>query len=296
MKLVIKNLSKSFGKNIAVNDISVELDKGLFGLLGENGAGKSTLIKLIVGLEKADKGEIFFNKEDREDNILNHIGYLPQNPTFYEAFKAYEFIKYMISLKMNKKSQTFVTNEINRVLSEVNLLKYSNKKIFEFSGGMRQRLAIASAMICDPDILILDEPTVGLDLIERINFRNLLVRLSENKIIILATHIVSDVEFVAKEILMIDKGSLINRSSTTDLIEFMNDKTWTIETDAKNISKFTENFLVSKITQNGSKYILKILSNYKPNDKALLSKASLEDYCIYFYGKKNEIRNKKTTI
>ena len=200
MKIEIKNLTKIYGNNKAVNDLTLTLTDGIYGILGPNGSGKTTLINLLTDNVKRTSGEILINNKDIVSlgaKYRDLIGYMPQQQEIYDNFTGEEFLWYMAALKGLEKK--YAKNKIDNLLKVVNLTSEKNKKIGSYSGGMKQRILIAQALLNDPDILIMDEPTAGLDPSERIRIRNFLSEMSENKIIIIATHIVSDIEFIAKE-------------------------------------------------------------------------------------------------
>ena len=196
-------VSKQYGKKFALQDFSATLRPGVYGLLGANGAGKTTLINLLVGVLAANSGNILVDGVDIKNlgqEFLSKIGYLPQYPAFYREFTVKEFLRYMCALKGIPDKTGWLSAQV--LLQEVNLPDIERKKVGALSGGMRQRLGIVQAVLGDPDILILDEPTAGLDPQERIRFRNLITRFSKNRTVLLATHIVSDVEFIANEVLL----------------------------------------------------------------------------------------------
>lgn len=189
-ELIIKNVDFSYGKTKVLQDINIVLENGVTALLGPNGAGKTTLINIIMALYKPDRGEVIYdnhNVRKLKESYYDYIGYLPQMPQFYKNFSAAQFLEYMGTLKGIEKKE--LKNKINELLILVNLREEKNKKIGAFSGGMRQRLGIAQALLNDPHILILDEPTAGLDPNERIRFRNIISQIGSSKIVILATHI-----------------------------------------------------------------------------------------------------------
>lgn len=213
MKLELKNVTKWYGKQCALDQISMTLEAGLYGLLGENGAGKTTLMNIIVGLLPMSSGVVLWEDrpmEEWKNQYYNMLGFMPQYPKFYKNFTANEFLTYMCHIKGIPKKKR--KEKIQEMLKMVNLESDAKKLIGAYSGGMRQRLGIAQAMLNDPKLLVLDEPTAGLDPRERVRFRNLITELSKERIIILATHIVVDVELAAKEIILIQKGKLVKKN------------------------------------------------------------------------------------
>ena len=209
MKLVIKNVSKTYGKVRALKDASFELREGIYGLLGPNGAGKSTLINLLTDNIKRDSGEILLDGTDilaMKGEYLNYVGYMPQDQGYDEEFTVKAFLMYIARLKGLKAKAAKARAE--ELIEMFNMDYYCHKKVGSLSGGMRQRVLLAQALLNDPPILILDEPTAGVDPQERINIRNSISKLAENRIIIIATHIVSDIEAIANEILLMKDGSI----------------------------------------------------------------------------------------
>jgi len=223
--LEIKNLKKSYGKKVALKDFSYSFENGIYGLLGANGAGKSTLMNLITDNVKRDSGEILYDGKEilgMGSSYRERLGYMPQQQGFYENFSARMFLYYMAELKGIKKKEA--KKQIEDLLVLVNLSDVADKKIGGFSGGMKQRVLLAQALLGNPKILILDEPTAGLDPKERVNFRRYIQKLSENKIILLATHVVSDVETIADKILVMKDGELVANDSPEKLVAMVDGK------------------------------------------------------------------------
>lgn len=221
--LQVKNLKKSYGSKVALKDFSYTFEDGIYGMLGANGAGKSTLMNLLTDNVKRDSGNILYDGKEilsMGSAYRELIGYMPQQQGFYENFSARMFLFYMAELKGIKKKEA--KKQIEELLSIVNLESVADKKIGGFSGGMKQRVLLAQALLGKPKILILDEPTAGLDPKERVNFRNYIHRLSENKIILLATHVVGDVETVADKILIMKDGELVANDNPQKLVESVN--------------------------------------------------------------------------
>lgn len=218
MELILDRVTKQYASKIAVDRITVNLKPGVIGLLGANGAGKTTLMRMICGILKPSSGTISFEGMDASDEMYRDaLGYLPQDFGYYPNFTGMDFLMYMAALKGLDKSEA--KRKCKELLKTVNLEEAANKKIKTYSGGMKQRLGIAQAVLNDPKILILDEPTSGLDPKERVRFRNLIAELGKDAIVILSTHIVSDVEHIADRILMMKEGNIIFDGNISDINE-----------------------------------------------------------------------------
>lgn len=289
MELKIEDISKHYGKKSALTNVNLELNNGIYGLLGPNGAGKTTLISIMVGLLNADSGQILCNGRnicDMGADYREKIGFLPQYPQFYSNYNANEFLKYMCCIKGIPKPKR--TDIIDKVLELVNLSDTGNKKIGGFSGGMKQRLGIAQAILNDPELLILDEPTAGLDPKERIRFRNIISKLSTDRIVILATHIVSDISYIANEVILLGNGQLIVKENPALLIKKMCGKVWNVNAPAKSVTNLMEKYSVSNVTMKHEMCELKIVSDDISDIQYEYSAAypDLEDVYLYYFDKR----------
>lgn len=303
MKLTINKISKSYGTNKALSEFYAELTPGIYALLGPNGSGKSTLMNIMTDNLKADSGEMIYTCGDVSENTLKmgvhfreKLGFMPQYPGMYPNFTAEQFLSYMATLKdmgrglKGKEKKDYISNEITSVLYSVELDDVRDRRIGAFSGGMKQRLALASAVLGDPEILILDEPTAGLDPKQRIAIRNYISRIALNKIVIIATHVVADVEYIAKSVIMLKKGVIIDNAPPSALMEKMKGKVWTLSVPENMIGEVQRRFRVTNIV--GDEYIignatLRVISDKSPSDSAITTTPNLEDYYLYIFG--NEI-------
>ncbi|MFC6649245.1 MULTISPECIES: ABC transporter ATP-binding protein [Paenibacillus] len=285
MKVNINQISKQYKGRYVLKDFSAQLENGIYGLLGNNGAGKSTLIQILVGIQKSDKGKILIDGIDARClgvHFLNHIGYLPQFPGFYKNFTVIDFLNYMCVLKgIPKNKGAMRSRELLRV---VNLSSAEDKKIGTLSGGMLQRVGIAQAMLNDPAILILDEPTAGLDPQERIRFRNLITKFSENRIVLLATHIVSDIEFIANQVILLKNGRLLKQDTPQALIDGLAGKVWTVSATDHILDRQLHQLRISNMLRMGEKIQLRVIDDAKPDESAVNVQGNLEDVFLYYFG------------
>lgn len=283
MQLIIKNVSKQYPGTLALDNFSAELTNGLYGLLGPNGAGKTTLISIITTLLQPTAGTVFYNgKPVGGRDYMRILGYLPQYPQFYQNFTAQEFLHYMAAMKgIRKKEACQRTAEL---LEQVNLTEHANKKIGAFSGGMRQRLGIAQAILNHPEILILDEPTAGLDPKERVRFRNLISRLSRDCIIILATHIVADLEFAAKEVILLKEGKLLKKASPLALQSEIAGKVWSVQVQEAELEQYMARYVIASAAISDGAYALRIISDKQPHENARPEQPRLEDVYLSYFG------------
>ncbi len=284
MELRFEHLSKKYTNKYVLRDFSATLHNGVYGLLGTNGAGKTTLINLFMGIVSGS-GEIFMDGHNIHAlgaDYLGQIGYLPQYPLFYRDFTVLDFMRYMAVLKGLPKAQA--QQRIAELLETVNLSDTKAKKVGALSGGMRQRLGIAQAMLSDPGILILDEPTAGLDPRERIRFRNLISQFAENRIVILATHIVPDVEFIANQILLLHEGTLLKYDTPTALCAELEGKVWALELDTPDVPAALVHHTISSLAREAGGIRMRILASEQPHEDAKPVSANLEEVFLWHCG------------
>lgn len=285
-EIVIKGLSKSYdGKKDALNSLDLVIPNGMFGILGRNGSGKSTLMNIIATILQPSKGTVTINGIEIKNSqkIRQMIGYLPQDFDFYPNMKVSEVLYYLGFL--SKINQTDFDKYVDLILRKVNLIDYKNKKVKSLSGGMKKRLGIAQAILHDPKVIIVDEPTAGLDPEERVRIRNLLSDLAENKIVIISTHIVSDIESTCNRIAILDKGSLVYKGDIPSLIQQSDDHIYEINLSPSELESFRENDLfITKTQEIENKLKVRFISETKvANAKKV--KADFEDAYMYFLKK-----------
>lgn len=285
MELTLKQLTKQFGKKRAVSNMNITLSPGVYGLLGANGAGKTTLMRMICGVLNPTEGGILMDGHDiREcgDAYYNLLGYLPQDFGYYPDFTAKEFMYYIAALKgLSDKKTKVMTREL---LDVVSLSDVAGKKIRTFSGGMKQRLGIAQAVINNPKVLVLDEPTAGLDPKERVRFRNLIADFSKDKIVILSTHIVSDVEYIADTILMMKGGKLLLQGSAQKVTDSMQGRVWKYVVCKRDIDRINEHFSVANLHHlDDGNVEVRIISDTQPFADAAAVEPTLEDLYLYHF-------------
>ncbi|KRG12254.1 ABC transporter ATP-binding protein [Lederbergia galactosidilytica] len=284
MLLEIENISKKYDDTVVLHDISFCLKPGVYGLLGSNGSGKTTLFRIICGVLKQSAGTVKYNHDDIQTNpdaFRSVLGFLPQDFSYYPNFTGMKFMLYIAALKGINKN--FAKKRCVELLKLVGLDDVKNKKIKKYSGGMKQRLGIAQAMINDPEILILDEPTVGLDPKERVRFRNLISSFSENKIVILSTHIVSDVEYIADEILVLNQGKLENRGVSSELVSTIQGYVWEVIVEPVKLDEMLAKYIISNQKHGEKGIVLRIISKEKPTDNARHVQPTLEDLYLYYF-------------
>lgn len=289
MELTLQNITKKYERVLVLNDISLTLKPGIYGLLGANGAGKTTLFKIICRLMEPTHGSIKFNGKNvnqQAEAYRTNLGFLPQDFSYYPDFTGMRFMLYIAALK--GLNNTVAKKRSLELLKQVGLEEMKDIKIRKYSGGMKQRLGIAQAMLNNPQILILDEPTVGLDPKERVKFRKLISSFANNKIVILSTHIVADVEYIADEIIVLKKGMILNKGTTDILLKEIQNHVWEFFVNMDQINLFEDKFIVSnrKYTENGA--VLRIVSTNQPALNAKKVEPSLEDLYLYYFREEGE--------
>ena len=284
MELSLDRLSKHYGSKIAVDSVSTTLRPGVYGLLGANGAGKTTLMRMLCAILESTSGEVFLNGEEITSmgaDYRNVLGYLPQDFGYYPNYTAMEFLMYIATLKGIPKK--IAKKRARQLLEVVGLSNVAGKKVKTFSGGMKQRVGIAQALLNNPDILILDEPTAGLDPKERVRFRNLLSDYAGDKIVILSTHIVSDIEAIADEVLLMKKGKFVLQGTVSELTQKARGKVWELTVSPQEAGKWQAKTTVANLRHEGKQIVLRIISDTMPAERAVPCEATLEDIYLYYF-------------
>lgn len=290
MNLKIENITKKYKDTFALKNINCELSEGIYGLLGPNGAGKTTLMRILVDVLSTTSGRVTYNNTDISilgEDYRDILGYLPQEFGAYKSFTAEKFMLYVGALKGIKEKEAVI--KVDDLLDMVGLGSVKKKRIKGFSGGMVQRVGIAQALLNNPKVIILDEPTAGLDPSERIRFRNILSGLSKDKIIILSTHIVSDIEYIADEVLLLKEGELIQQKSPDELLSEMNGKVWTMIIDDEDYLRNKDKFKIVNTHHQQNRVEIRLVSENKPNKNAVSVLPRMEDIYVNYFGSKSAI-------
>lgn len=294
MQLTIDGINKTYrrGQKKALIDFTAELTPGVYGFLGPNGAGKSTLMNIITDNLRPDSGEIRYDgKPIREWKAAYRaiLGYMPQHQGIYDDFTANRFLWYMAALKGLSRARA--KEKVEEVLQLVNLREEAHKKLGAFSGGMKQRILIAQALLNDPEVLILDEPTAGLDPKERIRIRNFISTIAQDKIVLLATHVVSDVECISKEVLLVKQGILLKKAPTAELICDIQGCVWEADIEEEEIAALSASYLVSNLSASDQGHITaRIVTEQEPELRNCRSvRPSLEDVYLYYFSDNDQV-------
>jgi len=292
MTLSTQNISKSYGTNLALDNFTATLDAGIYALLGPNGSGKSTLMNILTDNLKADSGKITYSADGNVgENVLDmgmrfreKLGFMPQYPGLYPNFTVERFMWYMAALKGLSKAESI--RQIPEILAAVELDDVPKRKIGALSGGMKQRLTLAQAVLGDPEILILDEPTAGLDPKQRIAIRNYISKIAFNKIVLIATHVVPDIEFIAKDIIMLKKGVIVDNAPPHELVNKIDGQVWLVPCAETEVQTMQDRFRVTNIArdEHTGEVLLRVLADAMPTDRARTVAPTLEDYYLYVFG------------
>ena len=284
MEITISHLTKRFGDKTALDDVSLVLDPGVHALLGPNGAGKSTLINILTDSIVRDKGQVLYNDYEITELGAKYrelLGYMPQQQRLYDNYTAEEFLKYMAAIKGIAPAKA--GKQIAELLQVVNLWEVRRKKIGGFSGGMKQRVLLAQALLGEPRLLILDEPTAGLDPSERINIRNYIAAVSQKMIVLFATHVVSDIECLAKDVILIRDGKICRKGTPVELIESIQGKVGELPCDLESLEKLQEQYCTGNVYQRREGLRVRIVGDPLPEGcLPVRDSIDLEDVYMYY--------------
>ncbi len=282
MELSVDRLTKQYGNKIAVDCVSTVLKPGVYGLLGENGAGKTTFMRMLCAILESTSGEVFMDGREIVSMGAEYrdiLGYLPQEFGYYPNYTAKAFLLYMAALKGIPGE--VAKKRVQELLEVVGLSDAAGKKMKTFSGGMKQRVGIAQALLNYPKLLILDEPTAGLDPKERVRFRNLISDYAGERIVLLSTHIVSDIEAIADEVLLMKRGKVLTQGTVSELTKKAVGKVWELTVSSAEAKIWQEKAAVANLRHEGEQVVLRILSDDKPTEEAVSCEAGLEDLYLY---------------
>lgn len=287
--IYINNLSKLYGKKKAIDNLTLTIEKGMFGLLGRNGAGKTTLMKVLTTIADFNEGDISICGIDikKAKEIRSITGYLPQDFMIYPNLTVYEAMNYLGAISgISKKDRKRL---IPRLLEEVNLLEHERKKVKQLSGGMKQRLGIAQAIMSDPKVLIIDEPTAGLDPEERIRLRNLLCEIANDRIVILSTHIVGDIEAICDQIAILDEGTLLYCGDIGAFAKKTDGKVYSMDVDNREVGHMKKEYIVTEVVKKGKVTNLRFITDKPVPSGSIIMESNVEDAYMYTMTKNREV-------
>ena len=285
MELEMNNLTKKFGDFTAVKQLNLSMTRGVYGLLGKNGAGKTTFMRMLCTLLTPTEGNILCDGRDifkMEGEYRKLLGYLPKDFGFYPEFTVRDYLLYIASIK--GLPSAVAKKRTKELLAAVGLEKYAGRKMKKLSGGMKRRAGIAQAMMNHPKILILDEPTAGLDPNERIRFRNLISEFSEDRLVLLSTHIVSDVEYIANDIWLMNEGEIVRQGTPKQITESMKQKVWECLVEKRAVPLLARQYKISNMKADTQGVQVRVIAGEKPAEYAKEAVPSLEDAFLYYFG------------
>lgn len=289
MELYLEHVSKHFKDLTAVDDISLHITPGVWGLLGANGAGKTTLMRMIAGIMDPTAGQILYDGipiSDLKESYRDVFGYLPQEFGFYPEFTVKDYLEYVAVLKGLTKEES--KRRIDELLEQMTLSHVKNKKIIKLSGGMKRRVGIAQALLNEPEVLILDEPTSGLDPGERVRFRNLLSEFAHDRIVLISTHIVSDVEYIATQNAVMKGGKLLAKGTTEELVKLVEGKVWTARIPMSRLAEYEHTLQIVNIrNEDNGQISIRYLARHPHTDDSLPASPHLEDLYLWMFPQKN---------
>ena len=282
MSIELTGIKKSYGKKEVLHGVDLSFGQGVYGLLGPNGAGKTTLMSIMTGLLEASAGDVKYggvSVTDKKSEYLKKLGFLPQYPGYYKNYTAWEFLEYMSVLKGIKGNNR---KQIDSLLEFVNLTDAAWQKLGAFSGGMLRRVGLAQTLLGEPEVIILDEPTAGLDPIERIRLRNLLSEIAVKRTVIIATHIVSDIEYIANEVILLFGGKVKAQGAPETLIAEAANKVWLVHALPEEVDEYVKKYKISNILSEENSFALRLVSEEKPCEAAVGVLPNLEDVFLWY--------------